>query len=248
MPAFELAIAAGSGMIETDAQITADDQVVLAHDGDLRQTTGRSARIASLSAASVRGYDAGFTFRLPGDEAFTYRGRGLVVPTLGELIDLLEAHPDVLLNLELKAQYAGDSFQRTRDLVDAALTELRVRRMVDRTLVSSFAPEALRWARIAEPGIATALLVDRCTDFAGACALAAAAGHAAIHPNDVCLGDGNEARRSIEAAHRLGLQVNVWTVDDEERMHVLIDAGVDGIITNDPARLRQAIEVERLRS
>lgn len=248
LPAFELAIVAGAGMIETDAQITADDRVVLAHDGDLRRTTGRAGRIGMMRAARVRGYDAGFTFRLPGHEAFTYRGRGVLVPTLRELADLLDAHPDVLLNLELKAQDAGHSSRRTRDLADAAVAELRDRGMLDRTLVSSFEPEPLLWTRVAEPEIATALLVYRCADFDGTCAIAAATGHAAIHPNDVYLGNGEAARRSVEAAHRRGLRVNVWTVDDEERMRALIDAGVDGIITNDPARLRQAIVEARLKS
>ncbi|HMM42584.1 MAG TPA: glycerophosphodiester phosphodiesterase family protein [Thermomicrobiales bacterium] len=248
LPAFELAIAAGASMIETDAQITADDQVVLVHDADLRRTTGRAGRIGSMDAARVRSYDAGFTFKLPGDESFAYRGRGVVVPTLGELIDLLDAHPAILLNLELKTQDAGHRSRRTRDLAGAAVTELRDRGMLDRTLVSSFAPEALKWARATEPEVATALLVNRYTDFDGVCAIAAAAGYAAIHPNDVYFGDGEAARRSVDAAHRRGLRVNVWTVDDEERMRALIDAGVNGIITNDPARLRQMIVGARLRS
>ncbi len=244
LPAFELAIAAGAGMIETDAQLTADDEVVLAHDADLSRTTGVPGLIGSLRLDQIRARDAGFSFRPIGCEDFPFRGRGLGIPTLQELLDLLASHPAVLLNLEIKAQGAELAQARTRALVTRSIAILSGNGMLDRTLLSSFEPAALSIAQAVEPRIAMALVVSRRADFDAALARAVEAGCVAIHPDDALLGSGNAARGAVAAAHRRGLRVNVWTVDREERMRDMIAAGVDGIITNDPARLRRVIAGE----
>ena len=49
-------------------------------------------------------------------------------------------------------------------------------------------------------------------------------------------------RRFIRAAHRRGLQVHVWTIDEADEMEQLLDLGVDGIMTDRPAVLRQVLE------
>lgn len=240
LPAFEMAIAAGADMIETDAQLTVDRQVVLTHDSDLRRISGAAGRVGDLRATEIRAHDAGFCFRPAGENITPFRGRGVRVPTLNELLDLLEAHASVRLNLEIKAQ---DDASRTRQLVALAIDILTSRGIRDRVLLSSFDSGALDAAQSIDPHITTALLVGPHVNIDAAIIAAAEAGHRAIHPNDASVNNA-----IIEAAHRRGLLVNVWTVDSAQRMRELIVAGADGIITNDPLRLRSLLDRERPKS
>ncbi len=248
LPAFELAIAAGAGMIETDALLTADGQVVLAHDDSLLRTTGRVGSIGSMTSRQLQSFDAGFTFQLPGQDGFTWRDRGVHIPRLDELLALIARQAAVRLNLELKTPSDEQGVDRARELADRAIRALRVRGMIDRALVSSFSPATLAAARDAEPRLATAMLIDAGVEIERALDDAAAAGHRAIHVADSLVGTSVNARRTIASAHERRLLVNVWTVNDPRRMRELTDAGIDGIITDDPATLRRIVDEAVLRS
>lgn len=239
LPAFERAIVAGAEMIETDARLTADGQVILIHDNDLGRVTGSTGRVDAMSAAEVRALDAGYVFRSRRQNGDLWRNEAARIPLLDELLDLLDAHRHRCLNLELKSD--GDD-RRTCDLASAAIAVLRRRRMLRRTLISSFDPAALRAARAVAPQVATAALPVAGEDAVALLDRAASARHAAIHPNDALLGDGGRATDIVADAHRRGLRVHVWTVDDEQRMRTLLVAGIDGIITNDPGRLRRVVD------
>lgn len=170
------------------------------------------------------------------------------IATLDELLDIILGAPPIRLNLEIKSLGEVGRPGGTGDLARLAVAIIRSRGLVDRTLVSSFDPVALESARETEPHIETALLVDRDADLDRAIATAAGAGHVALHPHWELLGKGLEAHRAVAAARRWDLRVNVWTVDDEDRMRALLDAGVDGVITNDPATLRRIVDESHLRS
>lgn len=244
MRAFSLALAAGADIIETDAQLTADDQVVLVHDAELRRTTGHDGDIRALPAREVSGLNAAFAFQPSSGTHVSFHEPDVQIPTFDELLTALLDRDDVWLNLEIKSQ--GDA-ERTSALVIRAVAILQNYGMIDRSLISSFDRPALMETRTIEPRLATGLLVGRNGRLDEALTHAAESGHVAVHPAAELIGGGPEAQRSISAAHELKLSVNVWTVDDTEQMRSLIDAGVDGIITNDPARLREVIDRSLLR-
>lgn len=209
--AFDAAITAGAVMCELDVQRTADGTLVVIHDDTLERTTDGGGQVAGSSAAVLRRLDAG---RWRGPQ---FAGERL--PTLREVFEL--ARGRCALNIELKA--GG---------IAAPVCELiREQHAEEATLVSSFDWPAIAEVRRIAPALPTGLLASR--GVRRALDTATTMGVAALNPrhdlvdHELCI-----------AAHQRGLKVYTWTVDDRAAMGRLIAAGVDGIMTNYPARLR----------
>src|SRR5215469_7045550 len=99
LAAFDHALTLGVGGLECDVHLSADGEIVVIHDDTLRRTTDRQGRVASLTADELARVDAGFHFQ---DEAGApFRGRGIGVPRLA---DLLDRTPAVPLTIELKGE------------------------------------------------------------------------------------------------------------------------------------------------
>lgn len=147
-------------------------------------------------------------------------------PRLGAVLDACGSR--MLVNVEIKADGAGAGSEPA--IVDATVEALLQRGgSVSRWLISSFSWTAIDRCRAIAPEIATGALCEAVS--ARGLDRVAAAGHAALHPND----------RSVDAAlvdrcRSLGLGVNVWTVNDPERIGVLETLGVDGVCTDVPDR------------
>ncbi len=113
-------------------------------------------------------------------------------------------------------------------------------RPADELLVSSFDETALLRLRVIAPQFATALLTYELADPRELVERAVANGHLALHPFDATVDAALVVR-----AHHAGLMVNVWTVDDPQRMRELISFGVDGICTNLPDVARAVVDAVR---
>ena len=85
-------------MLEMDAHLTRDGQVVVIHDPTVDRTTDGTGRVADLTLREIQALDAGYRF-LDGAGAYPFRGKGAVVPTLEEV---LVAFPNVWVNVECK--------------------------------------------------------------------------------------------------------------------------------------------------
>src|SRR5919109_2850030 len=125
LPAFELALEAGADALELDVHATADDVAVVVHDPTLDRTTSATGAVATLPLERVRAADAGARFSPDGGRTFPWRGRGLRIPTLDEV---LVAFPTTPLVIEIKTPRAQDAVRRT----------LLERRALDRSVVMSF--------------------------------------------------------------------------------------------------------------
>jgi glycerophosphoryl diester phosphodiesterase len=198
-------------MCELDVRRTADDVLVVIHDDTLARTTDGHGKIAATSFAELQRLDAS-RWRGPTFEHAH-------VPTLQEVLELVGGK--CALNIELKA--TG---------IAAAVCALVARQHAEEsTLISSFDWSAIATVRRIAPTIATALLTDRAA--LRAVATAAQMGAAAVNPRHELVD-----HKLCGAAHQRNLKLYAWTVDDSREMQRLIDAGVDGIMTNYPARLR----------
>jgi len=213
--ALAAARAAGADGVELDVRLGADGEVVVFHDDDLRRLAGQPGRIEDLSRA------ARAAVRIAGVHP---------VPTL---IEALEACAPLAVNVELKTTRPGQGGRLAAAV--AALCDRPGLR--ERILVSSFDPIALAQLRWHAPRLATAYLFHR-DQWAplrrGWPTLAI--GASAVHPDDALV---TPAR--VDAWHALGLAVQVWTVDDPDRLRQLAAWGVDGVFTNDPAAARAAL-------
>ena len=213
--AFDAAIAAGAVMCELDVQRTADGVLVVIHDDTLARTTAGAGKVAAVNFAELRRLDAG---RWHGPQFSGER-----VPTLREVLDLVRGR--CALNVELKAE----------GIAEPVCELIRERRAAEFTLVSSFDWPAIAEVRRIAPELQTGLLASR--GAARALDTATAMRVAALNPrydlvdSELCA-----------AAHQRGLRVYAWTVDDPAEMMRLAAAGIDGIMTNYPARLRTLME------
>lgn len=231
LPAFEAALALGYGWIETDVRLTRDGIVVAFHDDRLDRLTDGAGRIADLPLTEVRAADAGFHFTA-FDGSHPWRGRGVTVPTLEEL---LTRFPKAFVNIDAKS-----------DAVVAPLLDLLGRmRGMPRVCLGSFSD-----ARVAR--IRSLARGRVCTSMGRmAVAIAYAASRTGIMPtlNADCVqvpalwrGVRIADARFVAAAHRAGLPVHVWTVDERAQMEALLDLGVDGIMTDRPRVLRSVMQ------
>ena len=210
--AFRQAVDLGYRYLETDVHATADGQLVAFHDDVLDRVTDARGAIAELpwgeiSAARIHGVDA--------------------VPTMDELF---ETFPDARFNIDIKAPGAigplVDAIRR-HDAIDRVCigsfddARLRlVRRALGPRLATSAGPRDVALTRLL-PRVVTRLL--RSPSQALQIPVSQRVGRASITL---------VTPRLVAAAHALGKQVHVWTIDDPDEMHRLLDLGVDGIVTD----------------
>jgi glycerophosphoryl diester phosphodiesterase len=217
MSAFEAAIDMGYRYIETDAHATADGVLVALHDDTLDRVTDRSGVIADLPWSEVRKARVGGTEPVPLME------------------DLLALHPEVRVNIDPKHDAA----------VDPLTEAIRRTGALDRVCIGSFSDRRL--ARI------RALLGDGlCTSMGPrqvARLIAASRGLPAGRFTAACA--QVPVRRGLvplvtpkflDAAHTRGIQVHVWTINEPDEMVALLDLGVDGIMTDQPAVLKRVLD------
>jgi len=223
LEAFAAAVDLGFRYLETDVHLTADGVLVAFHDDSLDRVTDRTGRLADVrwdDVATARVVDGG------GSHG-----------SIARMDDLLEAFPTARFNIDPKAD---DTVEPLADLIVRAGA-------ADRVCVGSFSDRRIARMR--------ALVGDRLCTGLGPRAVTrlrlASLGLPVGRPDGDCAqvptsikGVPIVDRRLITTAHRLGLQVHVWTIDDPVEMHRLCDLGVDGIMTDRPAVLRDVL-VER---
>ncbi|MET8473713.1 glycerophosphodiester phosphodiesterase [Streptomyces sp. NPDC006422] len=216
--AFRRAVDLGYRYIETDVHATSDGRLVAFHDTTLDRVTDGSGRIADLPWSTVR------HARVAGTEP---------VPLFE---DLLEAFPDVRWNVDVKAEPA----------LHPLLDLLRRTRAWDRVCVGSFSEARVARAQaLAGPRLATSygtrgVLGLRLRSYGMPAALrrSAVCAQVPVTHGRVRVVD----HRFVQAAHARGLQVHVWTVNDESQMRRLLDLGVDGIVSDHIETLRDVLK------
>lgn len=223
MRSYRRALADGADVLELDVHLTRDGQMVVAHDRDLGRSHDVALAIAEHDLAALRG---AISARHPTADPAE------LLPTLDQVMD---AFPTARLNIELKADREA--------LADAVAAAIARRGLEDRALVASFHGDALRRFRRASGGkVATSASPGEAARFL-LCYLV----EVPCRPDYEALQLPPRLRRSwprvelgsaafLDFAHRHGLEVHYWTIDDEAEMARLLANGADGLMTNDPAR------------
>jgi glycerophosphoryl diester phosphodiesterase len=223
LSAFMKAVEAGSDMIELDVRLSRDGKTIVFHDAILERTTDGAGKVSDYTLDELKRLDAG--------SWFSPAHHGERIPSLREVLEL--ARGRVGVNIELKA--GGLGRHRLIDLADRSLRDVEEAGMEEQVLFSSFGPAAIRRIREKKPGIPLALITASRWGLAGH--LKPGGIFSALNCRRTILTPGVLSR-----ARRSGLQVNVWTVDEEKEMNRFIAMGVDGIITNHPDRLIEILQ------
>ncbi len=233
---FVRAAKAGADAIELDVRVTRDGHLVVCHDADISRTSNGSGAIHDLDLATVQTFDAGYRFTVE-DGSTPFRGQGLHIPTLSEVFAAIPS--SLLVNVEVKATLRRPSDPALRQHVVKTLArwldEHAGQGYRERVLLSSFDWPLVDAVRESGLGVPTAYLFAPQANLRDALTAAVGAGHAAIHPHESLIDE--QSRPMLAEAHRHRIAINVWTVDDADRMRELIELGVDGIVTNRPDRL-----------
>ncbi|MBW2147947.1 MAG: glycerophosphodiester phosphodiesterase [Deltaproteobacteria bacterium] len=230
LSSFARALEAGAEVLELDVRITRDDQLVVFHDETSDRITEAQGRVGSLSFAELQRLDAGFHFSLDGGKTFPFRGRGLKIPALEEV---LRAFPGARVNVDLK-----DTHIRGAELLSALIRRTGAG---SRVLCASFHTNVLQRFRELEPDVVTSASKGEALRFFSAFWLGLQGflrhRYDALQVPFRCNGVRLVTSRMIRNAHRLGLAVHVWTINETDIMLHLLELGVDGIVTDFPDRL-----------
>lgn len=224
MAAFERAVRLGAEGLEFDVRLTADGVAVVHHDAALDRTTDAAGPLGRRALAELRAVDAGARFTIDGGRTFPFRGRGLRVPTLDEV---LGAWPDTPVLIEIKEAAAAGAVRAALDRHAAA----------GRAVVASFLDAAVApfrgsaYATGAARGDVARLLAASLTG-----ARVRPAYQLASVPRSYN-GLPLPVARFARALRPAGVPVSVWTVDDPVEARTLWRAGVSGMVSNDPEAL-----------
>jgi glycerophosphoryl diester phosphodiesterase len=225
LPAFRRAVAEGFHYLETDVHATADGVVVVHHDAALDRTTDLTGVVARLPWQVVR------TAKIGGREP------------VSRLEDLLEELPDALWNIDVKTERA----------IQPLIATLRRTNAFGRVCVASFSEARLTRVRRSAGGdglltsmgtraIARLWAAGRLPGF-----VRSRRGHERIAQVPARQGRLTVVdKRLVSVARGRGIEVHVWTIDDPAQMNELIDLGVDGLMTDRPAVLRDVLRARGL--
>lgn len=210
-------------LLEVDVHATRDGEAVLIHDATLERTTDGHGAVADLALADVLRCDAGYRFTPDGGATYPFRGRGIRVPTLRQVLQTL---PHARINVEIKDARAQEPVWRAvaehaachRVLIAAEQLGRRDRFRRYPGPVSA-AEQELKAFYVHHRARAAALYV------APADAFQMPERHSGRQVLSRCF---------VRDAHAKNVAVHVWTVNAPRDMHRLLEWGVDGIVTDRP--------------
>ena len=222
LPSFQQAIQKGADGVELDAKLTVDGHVIVIHDPTLERTTNGKGRVASFTLEDVRKLDAGSWF----NEKF----HGTKVPLLEEVFETVGK--EKVINIELT------NYSTPRDgLVDKVCELIKRHNNQSQIIFSSFFASNLKRGAQLLPEVPRGLL-----------AMPGIAGvwtrsfgfmfgeYQALHPHI-----SSVSREQVQRVHRLNRRVHVWTANTPMEALKLRDYGVDGLFTDDPQTVLQAL-------
>ncbi len=236
LEAYRLAIEEGAGGLELDVHMSRDGYVVVMHDGDVDRLTDGAGPVREKTLRELEALDAGYHFESEEGAASSYRGKGLKIPRLEEVF---HEFPETPINLDIKENQAG--------FEEAVLRIVAENGAEDRTFVASQEHRVIRKFREFSGGaVPTSSSQFEVVIFLVLSRLGLERflrpAYAALQVPTSYRGVEIVTPRFISAAHKLGVRVDVWTIDDPEEAHRLLDLGVDVIMTNRPEILTKVLE------
>jgi len=237
MLSFERAVEIGVDVLETDIHMTVDGHIVVSHDESGERETGVARLICESSWQQLQSWDAGHNFA-DADGSHPYRGQGLRIP---ELVELLERFPDMALNIDIKP--------RKPAMVAPLLELLAAHDGEARVTLASFHDPVIReirasgWRGSTVCGRREVMLLLLAPRFVARLGVVGDTAQVPLRAGPFDLA----SPRFIDRCHGLGLRIDYWTVNDPSVAAQLLSNGADGIISDDPAALFPVFERHRAR-
>ncbi|MEK7240877.1 MAG: glycerophosphodiester phosphodiesterase family protein [Gemmatimonadota bacterium] len=225
MESFRQGLALGADGIEFDVRLSADGVPVVIHDRTLDRTTSGTGLVADRTFDELRALDAGYRFTRDGGRTFPYRGRGMRIPALDEV---LEAFPATACIIELKTPTATAALARALEAHDAR----------ERVVAGSFLDEALAPLR-GRGFLLTASRPEVIRLYARALTLRGAGtpSYQACSVPPWFHGLPVPVLQFARMLRGCGIPTHVWTVNDVRQARRLWAGGVNAILSDDPGAM-----------
>lgn len=232
MLAFEKAAELPIDGLEMDIHATKDGVLVISHDDSVERMTNGEGKIEEYTLAELKKLDAGYRFTPDGGQTYPYRGQGLTIPTMEEV---LQRFTDLWINVDIK--------QHDRQAVEKFCALISKYDAHEQLCVGSFSSEAVQHFRKVCPNVVSLATLKEIAQlfvlnkfhlerwYDGGYPVQ-------VSPQDTRLGITFDVvtPRFLEAAHNRNTAVHLWTINEKSEMKRFIEWGVDGIITNYPDR------------
>ncbi|MCA1032581.1 glycerophosphodiester phosphodiesterase [Bacillus timonensis] len=239
MNAFKQAVELEVDVLEFDVHITKDGELVIIHDPTVDRTTNGTGEVAELTLAEIQSLDAGYHFKdLNGQ--FSYRDKGVYIPTVEEVF---KQFPKVKMVIEIKDDNPPERFEEISKRLWSLIKKYQMEQNV---LITAFDQEITDGFSSVSNGL-TALSAGRQE------VIKFVLFHKLFLPNlysprvdalQIPISQSGlnlASQQLIDGAHRRGMDVHYWTIDDKETMRQLIELGADGIITNRPDLMKELL-------
>jgi glycerophosphoryl diester phosphodiesterase len=225
MPAIDNGMSLGADGLEIDVQLSADGVPVVIHDQTLERTTDRSGPVRALTADELSRVDAGCRFEI--DSAFPFRGQGIGVPRLDEV---LKRHPDARVIIEMKGGQP--------ELARAVAAAIKKADAVERTCVGSFYQGSIDAIRAEHPEVITSASQEEARWSLHRSWVrwpwTTQRPYVAFQVPEKAGRMRVVSRAFLAHVHREGRVVQVWVVNERTDIERLLNWGVDGIISDRP--------------
>ena len=235
--AFEKSVELSCDAIETDLHQTKDGEFVIFHDDTLQRTTNGTGEIKNFTLEELKKLDDAYLFSQDGGQTYPYRGKGIKIPELKEALQKL---PNTVFILEVK-----DPDLDLRKLIKV-VKELGA---FERVYFTSFIENVLENLRSAEPDAISGFAHSEVKKILYFYYLKLLPFYKPVGQS-LQVPPSHEGRAIVtkdwvEAMHEKGLEVLVWTINEEPEMKTLISQGVDGIMTDRPTLLKKILMENR---
>jgi glycerophosphoryl diester phosphodiesterase len=235
LPAFMRAAELGVDYIETDIRFTKDERFVLIHDNLINRITNGSGNVADYSMDELKVFDAGYFFSNDSGKTYPFRGKGIKLLSLDELF---EAFPNKKFDIDIKDKNPNQ-IKHLVEIIDKYNAH-------DRVIAASKYFVNLKALHKECPQITTAFSIFETlslyTLYKSGFLFLDIPFKGSVLQIPETYGQFKLATRSfIKALHGKGIELHVWTVNNEDDMRRLIDIGVDGIMSDDPALLMKVL-------
>jgi glycerophosphoryl diester phosphodiesterase len=231
LPSFRRALELGADALETDVHLTAEGEIVAAHDADGTRMTGVPRALRNTTLAEIQSWDAGYGF-VDAHGSRPFQDQGYHIPSLHELLTEL---PAVRLNADLKTEEPA--------LVERFIAIVREHRAEERVIAASFFRSTLTHLRrsgwrgersLSQTEFLSSWLIP---NWLQRSRVAGTRAQIPTHAGPLRFA----TPRTLKKLRQLGLQVDYWTINDPNEARRLVALGVDGIMTDDPARIVPAV-------
>ena len=240
---FQRAFEQGAQFVELDVRGSEDGEVVVIHDATLGRTTNGRGRVSRHSLKELKALDAGYWFTPEDVKGYPFRRQKIEIPTLGELfstlsqvraiIEIKQARPSIVKKVIETVRQTGKEGQ-----VLLATENDQIMEEIRGELKTSGLPIATGFSYGEVAAFMSWLAGGKRSNYIPP-------GQAFQIPSEYN-GMTLVSEQTLEAAHELGIEMFVWTVNETAEMARLLGLGVDGIITDFPARLRDLVSESQL--